>query len=71
MKKNPKFNIVNLKVNLILLPSSIKDRFGELASFFKTQASGLTRSVLLYDTKGFDSWLVFHTFSVFQFKLNQ
>jgi hypothetical protein len=36
MKKNPKFNIMNSKVNFIPLPSLIKDRFGELASFLKT-----------------------------------
>jgi hypothetical protein len=52
MKKNPKFNILDSKVNFIPLPSSIKDKFGELASFLETQALGVTRSVLLYDTKG-------------------
>jgi hypothetical protein len=71
MKKNPKFNILNSKVNFILLPSSIKDKFGELASFLETQASGITRSVLLYDTKGSNSRLVFYTLSVFKLKQNQ
>jgi hypothetical protein len=68
MKKNPKFNILNSKLNFILLPSSIKNKFGELVSFFKTQASGVTRSVLLYDTKGYNSRLVLHTLGVFKLK---
>jgi hypothetical protein len=71
MKKNPMFNIVNSKVNFIPLPSLIKDKFVELASFLETQALGVTRSVLLYDTKGFDSRLVFHTFNVLKLKQNQ
>jgi hypothetical protein len=45
MKKNPKFNILNSKVNFIPLPSSIKNKFGELFSFLETQASRVTRSV--------------------------
>ncbi len=59
------------KVNFIPLPFSIKNQFGELASFLKTQASRITRSVLLYDTKGYNSRLVFHTLSVFKLKQNQ
>jgi hypothetical protein len=59
MKKNPKFNILNSKVNFIPLPSSIKNKFGEVASFLETQALGITRSLLLYDTKGSNSRLVF------------
>ncbi len=50
MKKHPNFKILNSRVNFIPLPSSIKNKFGELVSFLETQASGLT-SVLLYDTK--------------------
>jgi hypothetical protein len=71
MKKNPKFNILNSKVNFIPLPSSIKNKFGEVASFLETQALGITRSVLLYDTKGSNSRLVFHTLSVLKLKQNQ
>jgi hypothetical protein len=71
MKKNPKFNILNSKVNFIPLPSSIKDKFGEVASFLETQAFGITRNVLLYDTKGSNSRLVFHTLSVLKLKQNQ
>jgi hypothetical protein len=71
MKKNPKFNILNSKVNFIPLPSSIKNKFGEVASFLETQALGITRSVLLYDTKGSNSRLVFHTISVLKLKQNQ
>jgi hypothetical protein len=71
MKKNPKFNILNSKVNFIPLPSSIKDKFGELVSFLETQALGITRSVLLYDIKGSNSRLVFHTLNVIELKQNQ
>jgi hypothetical protein len=71
MKKNPKFNILNSKVNFIPLPSSIKNKFGEVASFLETQALGITRSVLLYDTKGSNSRLVFHTLNVLKLKQNQ
>ncbi len=71
MKENLKFNILNSKVNFIPLPSSIKDKFGELASFLETQALGITRSVLLHDTKGFNPRLVFHTLSVLKLKQNQ
>jgi hypothetical protein len=71
MKKNPKFNILNSKVNFIPLPSSIKDKFGEVASFLETQALGITRSVLLHDTKGSNSRLVFHTLNVLKLKQNQ
>jgi hypothetical protein len=71
MKENPKFNILNSKVNFIPLLSSIKNKFGELASFLETQASGVTRCVLLYDIKGSNSRLVFHTLNVFKFKQNQ
>ncbi len=70
-KKNPKFNIMNSKVFFIFLPSSINDKFGELASCLKTQASGITRNVLLYYTKGSDSRLVFHTLNVLKLKQNQ
>ncbi len=70
-EKNPKFNVLNSKVNFIPLPSSIKEKFGELASFLETQALGVTRNVLLYDTKGSNSRLVFHTFNVFKLKQNQ
>jgi len=58
-------------VNFIPLPSSIKNKVFELVSFLKTQASRVTRSVLLYDTKGSNSRLVFHTLNVFKFKQNQ
>jgi len=71
MEKNPKFNIVNSKVNFIPLPSFIKNKFCELASFLETQALGVTRSVLLYDTKGSDSRLVCYTLSVLKLKQNQ
>jgi hypothetical protein len=71
IKENPKFNILNSKVNFIPLPSSIKNKFGEFASFLKTQASRVTRCVLLYDIKGSNSRLVFHTLSVFKLKQNQ
>jgi len=71
MKKNPKFNILKSKVNFIPLPSSIKDKFGELASFLETQVLAVTKSVLLYNTKGYNSRLVFHTLSVFKLKQKQ
>jgi hypothetical protein len=71
MKKNPKFNILNSKVNFIPLLSSIINKFGELVSFLETQALGVTRSVLLYDTKCYNSRLVFHTCNVLKFKQNQ
>jgi hypothetical protein len=71
MKKNPKFNILNSKVNFIPLPSSIKDKFGQLASYLETQALGVTRNVLLYDTKGSNSRLIFHTLNVHILKQNQ
>jgi hypothetical protein len=70
-EKKPKVQHHDLMVNFISLPSSIKNKFFELVSFLKTQALRVTRSVLLYDTKGFDSRLVFHTLSVFKFKQNQ
>ncbi len=57
-----------LKGNFIPLPSSIKNKFGELVSFLKTQASRVTKNVLLYDTKGCNSMLVFHTLDVFKLK---
>jgi len=59
MKKIPKFNILKSKVNFIPLPFSIKNIFGELTSFFETQASRVTRIVFSYDAKGFNSRLVF------------
>jgi len=59
MKKNPKFNILNSKVNFIPLPFSIKNKFGELTSLIKIQALGVTKNVLSYDTKGYSSRLVF------------
>jgi len=63
-EKNPKFNFIPV-------PSLVKDKFGELASYLETQALGVTRNVLLYHTKGFYSRLIFHRLSVLKLKQNQ